>query len=138
MTSVQGSDMGAKGRELAQHFEENGCPVMIGGNNLAHTILGIDFNKETGEIKFLILDPHYTGAENIKLIQDKGMRAMRTPRPLLSWNRRPSRAAATLWHARVWISRLATASVTLCAHPAGWCAWKDTKFWNHQVFLTRA
>ena len=35
MTSVQGSDMGSKGRELAQHFEENGCPVMIGGNNLA-------------------------------------------------------------------------------------------------------
>ena len=38
---------------------------------LAHTILGIDFNEVTGDVKFLILDPHYTGGENIKLIQDK-------------------------------------------------------------------
>lgn len=38
---------------------------------LAHTILGIDWNETTGEIKFLILDPHYTGGEDLKVIQDK-------------------------------------------------------------------
>ena len=67
-----GSELGYKGRELIKHFEEQGTPVMIGGGVLAHTILGIHFSEQTGEIKFLILDPHYTGGENLKLIQDKG------------------------------------------------------------------
>ena len=72
MTSVQGSDLASKGRELARHFEDQGTPVMIGGNNLAHTILGVDFNDKTGDIKWLVLDPHYTGAENIQTVVDKG------------------------------------------------------------------
>lgn len=72
MTEVPGSDLITKARELAMHFETEGCPVMIGGNNLAHTILGVDFNGQTGEVKFLILDPHYTGPENLKTVQTKG------------------------------------------------------------------
>ncbi|XP_033125646.1 ufm1-specific protease 2-like isoform X2 [Anneissia japonica] len=67
-----GSEMANKGRELAQHFEIQGTPIMIGGGVLAHTILGVDFNEKSGEIRFLILDPHYTGSEDIKVIQDKG------------------------------------------------------------------
>ena len=42
-----------------------------GGGVLAHTILGVDFNETTGDLKFLILDPHYTGAEDLKTILDK-------------------------------------------------------------------
>ena len=42
-----------------------------GGGVLAHTILGVDYNEKTGDLKFLILDPHYTGAEDLKTIQDK-------------------------------------------------------------------
>eukprot|EP00041_Stephanoeca_diplocostata_P037495 m.1421882 g.1421882 ORF g.1421882 m.1421882 type:complete len:75 (-) comp25048_c0_seq1:239-463(-) len=54
MTSILGEDIASKGRELALHFKEQGTPVMIGGNNLAHTILGVDFNEHTGDIKFLV------------------------------------------------------------------------------------
>jgi len=43
-----------------------------GGGVLAHTILGVCFSETTGETRFLILDPHYTGAEDLKTIQGKG------------------------------------------------------------------
>ena len=42
-----------------------------GGGVLAHTILGVDWNEATGDVKFLILDPHYTGADDLRIIQDK-------------------------------------------------------------------
>ena len=45
--------------------------MFVGGGVLAHTILGIDYNEVTGDINFLILDPHYTGGEDLKVIQDK-------------------------------------------------------------------
>ena len=38
---------------------------MIGGGVLAYTLLGIDYNSDTGECAFLILDPHYTGADEM-------------------------------------------------------------------------
>nr|XP_028704777.1 ufm1-specific protease 2 isoform X3 [Macaca mulatta] len=68
----QGSEMASQGRELANHFQSEGTPVMIGGGVLAHTILGIAWNEITGQIKFLILDPHYTGAEDLQVILEKG------------------------------------------------------------------
>lgn len=67
-----GSELSNKGRELSNHFLTQGTPIMIGGGMLAHTILGVDFNETTGELKFLILDPHYTGFEDINIIQNKG------------------------------------------------------------------
>ncbi|XP_071452511.1 ufm1-specific protease 2 [Hetaerina americana] len=67
-----GEELEAKGRELAYHFETQGTPVMIGGGVLAHTILGVHFNAVTGDLKFLILDPHYTGGEDLGIIQNKG------------------------------------------------------------------
>lgn len=67
-----GAEVVERVRELARHFETSGTPVMIGGNMLAHTILGVDFNDTTGETKFLVLDPHYTGSEDIKTITSKG------------------------------------------------------------------
>lgn len=36
---------------------------MIGGGVLAYTLLGVQFNEQTGDAAFLILDPHYTGGE---------------------------------------------------------------------------
>ena len=45
-----------------------GTPIMIGGGVLAYTLLGIDFNERTGDCAFLILDPHYTGGEDLKKI----------------------------------------------------------------------
>lgn len=44
---------------------------MIGGGQLAFTLLGVDFNEQTGEARFLIMDPHYTGADEISQIQPK-------------------------------------------------------------------
>ncbi len=38
---------------------------------LAYTLLGVDYNDATGAIKFLILDPHYVGPDNIKNIKNK-------------------------------------------------------------------
>ncbi|XP_044794303.1 ufm1-specific protease 2 isoform X2 [Bubalus bubalis] len=67
----QGSEMASQGRELANHFQSEGTPIMIGGGVLAHTILGVAWNEITGQIKFLILDPHYTGAEDLQVILEK-------------------------------------------------------------------
>ena len=67
-----GAEFPTRARELAHHFETQGTPVMIGGGVLAYTLLGVDLNERTGAVKFLILDPHYTGSENLKTIQDKG------------------------------------------------------------------
>lgn len=46
-----------------------GTPVMIGGGVLAYTLLGIDYNALTGDCAYLILDPHYTGSDDLKKIQ---------------------------------------------------------------------
>lgn len=67
-----GSEMSTIGPELAVHFEIQGTPIMIGGGVLAHTILGVNYNNETGDLKFLILDPHYTGADDLQIIHNKG------------------------------------------------------------------
>lgn len=91
-----GEEMTMKGGELSHHFKTQGTPIMIGikdinqkkthlntnlliiiiiilgGGVLAHTILGVDYNKNTGDIKFLILDPHYTGSDDISVIIKKG------------------------------------------------------------------
>uniref|UniRef100_A0A8C5LNK3 Ufm1-specific protease 2 n=1 Tax=Leptobrachium leishanense TaxID=445787 RepID=A0A8C5LNK3_9ANUR len=68
----QGTELASRGRELVNHFRSEGTPVMIGGGVLAHTILGVSWNESTGDIKFLILDPHYKGGEDLQVILDKG------------------------------------------------------------------
>ncbi len=53
---------------------------MLGGGVLAHTILGVDWNEATGGVRWLILDPHYTGPDwtqqgskkNVEVMQQKG------------------------------------------------------------------
>eukprot|EP00045_Choanoeca_perplexa_P007057 m.62007 g.62007 ORF g.62007 m.62007 type:complete len:101 (-) comp13914_c0_seq2:6-308(-) len=67
-----GSDLGSTARQLARHFDTVGTPVMIGGNSLAHTILGIEWNESLGDVRWLIMDPHYTGKDDLHIVQGKG------------------------------------------------------------------
>ncbi|XP_018085877.1 ufm1-specific protease 2 [Xenopus laevis] len=68
----QGTELASRGRELVHHFTSEGTPVMIGGGVLAHTILGVAWSELTGDIRFLILDPHYKGGEDLHVILEKG------------------------------------------------------------------
>jgi len=68
MHMSSGAEFPSKAKDLAHHFTTQGTPVMIGGGVLAYTLLGIDLNEQ-GECRFLILDPHYTGAEDLKTIK---------------------------------------------------------------------
>lgn len=43
----------------------------LGGGVLAHTILGVEYNAASGELNFLILDPHYTGADDLGTVLAK-------------------------------------------------------------------
>ena len=67
----RGPDLADKASIFEEHFASQGTPVMIGGGALALTLLGIDYNASTGDLAFLILDPHYTGADDLKIIQNK-------------------------------------------------------------------
>lgn len=67
-----GAELPEKCRELAMHFETQGTPIMIGGGVLAYTLLGVDYNDASGDCAFLILDPHYTGTEDLKKIMNGG------------------------------------------------------------------
>ncbi|EDV40183.1 uncharacterized protein Dana_GF24081 [Drosophila ananassae] len=67
-----GAELATIASELAMHFQTQGTPVMIGGGVLAHTIIGVDYCVQSGQVKFLILDPHYTGADDLATIQIKG------------------------------------------------------------------
>lgn len=66
-----GAEMAGQGAALVRHFETQGTPIMIGGGVLAHTILGVDFNATSEELRFLILDPHYTGADELGTVLAK-------------------------------------------------------------------
>ncbi|KAK9726725.1 hypothetical protein RND81_05G233300 [Saponaria officinalis] len=72
MNLRSGAEFPEKCRELALHFENQGTPIMIGGGVLAYTLLGVDYNDATGDCAFLILDPHYTGGEDVKKIVNSG------------------------------------------------------------------
>lgn len=69
---TRGSEMESHGREVVRHFEQQGSPVMVGGGSLAWTILGVARDSRTGKTRFLILDPHYEGKDDLKVIQNKG------------------------------------------------------------------
>lgn len=45
--------------EFKNHFETEGTPIMFGGHKYAYTLLGIDFNEEISEAKFLILGKQF-------------------------------------------------------------------------------
>lgn len=66
-----GTVIPSKAREFIKHFETHGSPIMIGGGQLAYGLIGVDFNEKSGEVKFLILDPHYIGSEDVGTIVNK-------------------------------------------------------------------
>ena len=57
-----------------QHSHTPSLPHLStsGGGVLAHTILGVQYDHVLGETQFLILDPHYTGGEDMRTILNKG------------------------------------------------------------------
>ena len=66
-----GDDVAADGRRLAHHFQTQGTPVMIGGGQLAFTLLGVHWDPASGDIRYLIMDPHYVGPDDLSQIQPK-------------------------------------------------------------------
>ncbi|EZA55337.1 hypothetical protein DMN91_004969 [Ooceraea biroi] len=72
LCASSGDEMSALFPQLANHFDTQGTPIMIGGGVLAHTILGVSYDEQSGEGKFLILDPHYAGAEHLPTVVNKG------------------------------------------------------------------
>lgn len=56
---------------LSENFLAICVPPVSGGGVLAHTILGVAWNEMTGHIKYLILDPHYTGGEDLHVVLEK-------------------------------------------------------------------
>ena len=66
-----GDDVPGGGRKLLHHFQTQGTPVMIGGGELAFTLLGVERDERTGGIRYLIMDPHYQGADELSSIQPK-------------------------------------------------------------------
>ncbi|KAL1299464.1 hypothetical protein AAHE18_18G112300 [Arachis hypogaea] len=67
-----GVELPEKCRELALHFETQGTPIMVGSGVLASTLLGVDYNEASGDCAFLILDPYYTGTDDLKKIVNGG------------------------------------------------------------------
>ncbi|CEG50427.1 Uncharacterized conserved protein [Plasmopara halstedii] len=65
-----GSQLPEVARELLHHFQTQGTPVMMGGGQLAFTLLGVEYHPDTGVCAFLTLDPHYTGEEDLATIQN--------------------------------------------------------------------
>lgn len=55
MMVPKGPELATKASELKSHFQTQGTPIMIGGGQLALTLLGIDYNPSTNDIAFLIL-----------------------------------------------------------------------------------
>ena len=60
-----GAEIPSRAREIAAHFQTEGTPIMIGGGVLAYTLLGVEWLRDTGDAAFLILDPHYTGSDEV-------------------------------------------------------------------------
>lgn len=67
-----GDELISKGKEIFNHFKENGTPIMIGGWKYAYTILGIMYDENRNEYKYLILDPHYIGEDDINIVIKEG------------------------------------------------------------------
>ncbi|XP_062905458.1 ufm1-specific protease 2 [Mobula hypostoma] len=69
----QGSEFALHARELSEHFDMQGSPIMAGSETLAHILLGIAWNEKSGVAKFLVLDTHYTGEDDWPSAVEKGV-----------------------------------------------------------------
>eukprot|EP01060_Flectonema_neradi_P021073 TRINITY_DN2859_c2_g1_i3.p1 TRINITY_DN2859_c2_g1~~TRINITY_DN2859_c2_g1_i3.p1 ORF type:complete len:485 (+),score=55.52 TRINITY_DN2859_c2_g1_i3:166-1620(+) len=64
---------------IHNHFIEHGSPIMIGGNQFAFTILGVT-SPDDAEVKYLILDPHYSSrSSNLSSILKDGWLKWKRP-----------------------------------------------------------
>lgn len=66
------ADMANKVPRMLQHLQTHGTPIMVGAGQRAFTIVGICYDEASGEVAFLVVDPHYTGADELKTILQKG------------------------------------------------------------------
>ena len=58
-------------KQISEHFDKQGTPIMLGGGNLAYTVLGIDWNEEHQEVQYLILDPHLYISSSSREIKER-------------------------------------------------------------------
>jgi hypothetical protein len=56
---------------------------------LAYTLLGVHWNRDTGAVRFLILDPHYTGPDVAATVIAQGWCAWKVRRGVLPPPSRP-------------------------------------------------
>merc|ERR1719401_909917 len=66
------ADMASQVPQLLRHLESEGTPIMMGAGAYAYTLVGLCHDSSSGEAAFLIVDPHYTGADELKTILHKG------------------------------------------------------------------
>ena len=66
-----GAELPSHARALAAHFESEGTPIMMGAGQYAYTLLGVDWNESTGDVRFLVLDPHYVGRDTMDEVQKR-------------------------------------------------------------------
>ncbi|XP_061705861.1 probable Ufm1-specific protease 2 isoform X2 [Cydia pomonella] len=67
-----GAELQSYTPELLHHFQKHGSPIMIGGGVLAHTIVGVELDAEGREARYLVLDPHYAGADEPAAVLARG------------------------------------------------------------------
>lgn len=77
LSAPSGRDVPRLAGALAAHFQTHGTPVMVGGGVLAYTLLGVDWDEDRQRLAFLILDPHYAGAEDAEAVVKGGWVAWR-------------------------------------------------------------
>jgi len=67
---------------LVEHFRAVGSPVMVGGQGGgARAIIGLELSR-AGELRrFLVLDPHYAGADSVECLQQQLTRVCVWVRP---------------------------------------------------------
>eukprot|EP00435_Cladocopium_sp_Y103_P014504 s1453_g3.t1 len=66
------ADMASQAPQMLEHLEREGTPIMMGAGMYAYTLVGLCFDSESGEVAYLIVDPHYTGKDDLKPILSKG------------------------------------------------------------------
>ena len=93
--------------------------LSVGGGVLAHTILGVAWSETTGQIRYLILDPHYTGAEDLQIITDKVTVIKHLNVSLYCVHFRGLHSAECMF---------------VCCLFQGWCGWKGPDFWDQTAY----
>lgn len=66
------ADMARQVPQILKHFEQEGTPIMMGAGEYAYTLVGLCSDSASAEVGFMIVDPHYTGADTLKSILQKG------------------------------------------------------------------